>query len=1134
MKFSQLIQTLQESGVKIGLSETHQLVVRGAKDALTSDMKAALKANKHLLIEWLQANQGNGETEQESPINVLENRQGIYPMSFSQKRLWFIDKLQGQNAVFNLPATFRLQGQIQLPLIQQALQQLMQRHESIRTLFFEQGGEPVQYVLPQAEVPFVVNESLKGHAWDDDAVQAVLREDAFKPFALEQDLKMRALAIALGDDESLLQITLHHISADGMSMGILVKEFNQIYTALAQGEAVALPAPELQYLDFAQWQGEALDNKGLEPHINYWKDTLQGAPKCHSLPLQKARPEFQSYAADKVTRHLDANQAKTIESVTQQQGATLFMAMVANLSLLVNRYSGERDMVFGTPTSGRFVPALAGVFGLFVNNLVLRMQLPESATYAELLAYTKKQCLDGYTHQQVPFETLVEQLAPERNSGYNPIFQISLAMQNLVDDSLSLPGVEVSDISFEDSMGRYDLSLLITDSKDGITLKWLYNTTLFERDVIDAIADDFNQLLTLTANAPETPLADLPVAENSLYNKVLSPENGLPNGPVVDAPENLLTRLYATAKKTPDAVAISSGEFNVSYEALVYSVDHVAAALVEQGIAQGDKVSIILHPGLELIIATLAVQRLNAAYVPIDPSYPAERIQFQLQDSQAKAVIAESALNIDAIPACLLMQDLMAATPNVEGSLPAINDAAKDIAAYVIYTSGSTGKPKGVEISQYALAHFIDELHQQVLSMMPSLPTSWLWSHAFAFDASLKSFALLASGTRLVFANPDVMVDPAALIDVLKANDMTLFNTIPSVVDALLNELNAQGHGVNLIVSGDAISPASWKAISDYCDAFQVKAINAYGPTETTVNASYAHIGESAMPVIGRPMQGHQIYVVDGNVNPVPIGAKGEIAIAGPGVAMAYLNREALYKEKFVANPFSTEKGLETLYLSGDMGAYLPSGEVSFLGRKDRQVKVRGFRVELDEIDALLQAQASVENAYTWLRPDATEQIITFVVLRDEAKADDEKASIDAIHAVLAEQLPAYMQPNKLLVVEAFEKTIAGKVDAQKMLDANALQASQDDGELTPTEQSLLKIWRDLLENDSIGVNDKFFEIGGHSLMAMKVSAEVRKAFGVSVAIRTLLTSPTVRALAQVVDAQTESQSQAGKTEVLL
>ncbi|MCF6436731.1 condensation domain-containing protein [Pseudoalteromonas sp. MMG022] len=1125
MNISELIDVLKEKGIKIGLSEQGQLVVRGTKEALGDDLKRQLKEQKPMLIEWLSI-RAQGE---DSGIRVLEDRQAIYPMSYSQKRLWFIDKLQGQNAVFNLPSAFHLTGQFSIDVAKAAFQQILDRHESLRTIYFEHDGEPAQYVLPQADIPFEVNTDCIGLDWSSEQVQAVLKEDVYQPFLLEQDIKIRVTVVQLGEQEWVLQINIHHISADGMSMKVLVEEYNKLYNQIAKMGMSDLPLPKLQYLDFSQWQRESLNNDSLKPHLDYWKNTLAGIPKCHSIPLQHPRPEFQSYEAGKVTTHIEASKAQIIEGISKEHGATIFMSMLANLSLLVNRYSGDTDMVFGTPTAGRFLPALENIFGLFVNNLVLRINLDECQTYSDLLRYTKQRCLEGYSHQQVPFEVLVEELAPQRNTGYNPIFQISIAMQDLVDEALELDGVEVSTIKSDDSMGRYDLSLLITDSTDGLVVEWLYNATLFERAMVESFAEDFLHLLVTTSQSPQIKLSEiaLPVNQTTLS----APQTKLEANSDDENIDSLILSLYRTMDKFPDQTALIDGDLAITYSQLVEQVESQAHLLMEKGLQSGDKVGVVFSPSTDLIVCVLAVLRLGACYVPIEPHYPQERMVFQVVDSAAKMVISDATFSWWEEETNLPPLVVYSAehTKPADIKLPSLSAAKADQAAYVIYTSGSTGTPKGVEISQYSLAHFMLEIQAQLVALTPELPKSWVWSHSFAFDASIKSFALLASGTSLILPDVDTMVSPSALVELLNKYEVPIFNTMPSVAPALLEELERQSVAVNLIVSGDDIGQSTWTQLKKYNEKFGVNAINAYGPTETTVNASYCLVNGLSMPAIGSATHGHQLFIVDRELNEVPVGARGEIAISGPGLAMSYLNKAQLFEERFIASDAKNNKKGQAFYLTGDMGVKQPNGLVSFLGRKDRQVKVRGFRVELDEIDNLIKSMPEVQEVHSWLREDASEQLISFVCL-----ADIENAStvLPIIQSHIRASLPSYMHPNKLIPVDAMLRTTSGKVSPSAMWKLYRESSVLQPESLGGTEKALMEIWCELLDVNAVGVTDNFFELGGHSLLAMTLIAEIRSRFGVGIQIKSLLVSPTIAALAALIDK--EQQPTTKKTEVLL
>ena len=1131
MKLLELLNLLKSRNIQLGLAENNQLKIHADKGTLTEEVLSPLKANKHLLVDWLLSldalNANGGLTE----IKKVSREQPL-KLSFAQQRLWFLDQVEGKNDNYNLPIILKLKGKIKKSLIEKALNQLLIRHEPLRTNYYECDGEALQEIVQDATLTLTylsVSESEKN---SELLLNDILEKEISGPFNLSKDLKIRAQLIKLAEEEHILQITLHHISADGWSIGVIIKEFNHFYSTYKSDSQTELPPLRIQYADYAAWQRDNLKGDNLVEQLRYWKDVLAEAPLVHSLPLDKTRPIHQSYSADTVKRILSKETADALTELAKNNNATLFMAIMSVFYLLISKYGHQDDVVIGTPAAGRSHPEIESLIGCFINNLVIRLNKKDSQNFQDLLKLTSETCLNGYKHQQVPFELLVEELSPERTTAYNPLFQISLAMQNVSEEKLSLAGLELEAIDMDKSMGRYDLSLLVDYSEQGLKLNWLFNTALFVRSSIEKMALSFEQLLGQVITEPEMLLNSISLCSDKDREQQLSNAQPLPENV---AKKRLHQYFEDTAKKNPDSVAVECNEQKYTFEQLNKLSNKIANLLVLKGAKQSDVIGLLFKPGIEMIASIIAVHKINAVYLPIEHTIPFERICYTINDSNAKYLLAHD------IPSALTSEfaDIIIdfnsdLTSGLSESDPEIViNSEINQPAYIIYTSGTTGNPKGVLLGHHGLSNFINVFNQQIDSL-ESKVNAWLWTHSYSFDASIKGMVALAQGAKVLIPKIESTIDSVELANLLQHEKISVFNALPAVIEALLPQLIERKIKVNLISSGAKIRQELWDSINQYCNQFSVKAINAYGPTEATINCCFANISENKVANIGESVNGYSCYILDSDMQLLPVGAVGEIYVSGVGLALDYLNLKELYLEKFVSIPFLNGLPEQKLYKTGDLARYLEDGSIQFIGRFDEQVKLRGYRIELNEINENIASLDSVKEVYSLVHgEDANSQLIS--VISTPTKPDSEKALFEILKSKLMGKIPGYMCPNRFVLLDEIPKLPSGKFNRQAILNmlSSDESGSEEAESITPLESEIVEIWKDLLDVDRVKTTDSFFEIGGHSLLAMKLIAEIRAVYKVSLPIRTLLSSPNIQSLAWLIEEKQNvvNNSSATKTE---
>ncbi|MGW5498210.1 amino acid adenylation domain-containing protein [Streptomyces olivaceoviridis] len=1036
------------------------------------------------------------------------------PLSFAQRRLWFLDQLEPGRAEYLIPMGLRIHGRLDVPALRASLSELVARHEVLRTRFVSDAdGNPGQVVDPPRPLPLAVHDlrSVAGDQAREEAATALVDTEGFRPMDLGTGPVVRALLIRLADDEHLLALTVHHIAFDGWSAGVLSRELTELYGARVAGRTADLSEPPLQYADFAVWQRQWFTGDVLAEQLDYWRGRLAGTEPLE-LPTDRRRPARHSGKGAMLTFRVAAETTDGARRISQETGASLFMTLLAVFQLVLSRYSGQEDIAVGTPIAGRNRAEIENMIGFFVNTLVLRTDLSGDPTFTELLARVKDTALGAYDHQDLPFERLVEELAPQRDLSRNPLFQTMFVLQNTPDSrSWELPGLTVRqlDVSAQDS--KFDFTFYATEAADGaLDGTVVYSTDLFDEATMVRLAGHFETLLAAACATPDARLSELEMLTAAERRTIL----GEWNGADTDAPDTLtVTRLIEErTAHHPDAPAVTCGTDQLTYRQLDERAEWIADRLRERGAGPGTLVAVCLNRGTDMVCALLGIHKAGAAYVPLDPAYPTDRLAYMIEDSGAPLIVTQAA-HTGRLPAHT--QALLLDGPWPQGSYTAsagpVAQAGPDDVAYVIYTSGSTGRPKGVQITHGALRARMRETRRELGLTSEDRVLQFA---SIAFDSSVgQMFAPLISGACLVLR--DDAWDPGRLAEALREHRVTVAWLTPSAFGALAADLDGPdmlGPELRLVrLGGEALQREQVREWFRHC---AVPLVNGYGPTEAAQEATTARItGPVDRVPIGRPVANAKVFVVDRHGRPVPVGVPGEMWIDCPGLARGYLNRPELTAEKFTV--VDVDGAPRRVYRTGDQARWLPDGRLEFVGRADNQVKLRGYRVELGEVETALLAHPAVAGATVMLREDVpgAQRLVAYVVPVGPLDAS-------ALRAHLRRDLPDYMVPAAFVPLECIPLTPNGKTDRRALpvpaSDRSGLDAVYT-APRTDAERTVVEVWSEVLGVDRIGVHDDFFALGGHSLLATQVVSRLRRRLGADVPVRALFGAPTPALLAEAV-----------------
>jgi amino acid adenylation domain-containing protein len=1032
------------------------------------------------------------------------------PLSFSQRRLWLLDQILTDGAAYNIPAAVRLEGDLDAALLSAALSEIVRRHEVLRTTFTTVDGEPVQVVGASRPLPLLVVD-LRALARSRREAEAgrLAREEARRRFDLSSGPVIRTLLLTLDDRESLALLTMHHIASDGWSTGVLVRELGALYASLREGRPSPLPEIRVQYADFAAWQQRWLVGEALAAELAHWRWRLAGAPMLE-LPTDRPRPSVKSGRGARRRLELPARAAREIEALARAQGATPFMVLLAAFQTLLGRYTGQTDVAVGAPVAGRGHTELEGLIGFFVNTLVLRTDLAGDPSFAEVLGRARGIALEAYAHQDLPFERLVEELAPERSLAHTPLFQVMFALQTAPFEPLALPGLELAPASVDNGTSKLDLALVLRPDRDAWWGEVEYDTDLFDPPTIDRLAVHFETLLAGTLADPGTRVGDLPLLSAAERHQLLADWN---DTAAPREPARCVHELFEVqARSRPDAVAVEAGDVCLTYGGLADRSGGLARSLVRLGVGPESVVGLCLERSPELVVGALAVLRAGGAYLPLDPSHPDDRLTLMLADAGPAVVLTQRSLaaRLSGYPAPLLALDDL--EPEEPAGAPAV-PVEPSGRAYVIYTSGSTGVPKGVEVSHGALMNLVGWHHERFRTT-PRDRAAQL--SGLSFDAAVWDlWPYLTAGAPVALPREEVRSAPEELRDWLVERQVTI-SFVPTAMAELLLRLEWPLWAAfeTLLTGGDKlrVRPAA---------GLPFALVNNYGPTENAVVTVSGRVEPDAAveraPALGRPLDNVKAYLLGPGLAPAPIGVGGELCAGGPSLARGYLGRPDLTAERFVPDPFGAPGG--RLYRTGDLVRYLPDGTLEFLGRIDQQVKIRGFRIEPGEVEVTLQAHPSVAECAVVARrdlPGGEPRLVAYVVLSREGN-EDAPARIAELRRWLVSSLPAYMVPSAFVLLAALPLNANGKVDRHALPTPERAAVTEYVAPGSAIEEILAEIWAELLGVDRVGVHDDFFALGGHSLLLVRLLAQVRDTFGVQLGARSVFDAPTLGGLASLV-----------------
>ncbi|MEW6735711.1 MAG: amino acid adenylation domain-containing protein, partial [Acidobacteriota bacterium] len=1056
-----------------------------------SKLSFEFSVKKRALLEALLDEEGVSSARYQ---RILRRQQdGPAPLSFAQLRLWFLDQLEPGNPAYNMPAAVHFAGLLDIAALKQSLNEIVQRHESIRTTFTLVEQQPAQVVVASlmVELPLIDLENLSKVERDAEA-KRLINEVSLQSFDLARGPLFTTILLRFSAQEQVFLLVMHHIISDGWSIKIFVDEMTELYQSFSTGKTPSLPELPIQYTDFAQWQRQWLQGEVLEAELSYWKQQLGKTLPVLQLPTDYPRPAFQTNRGAKQRYVLCKSLNEDLKAFCQREGVTTFMMLLAIFDLLLYRYSGQDDILVGSPIANRNRVDIENLIGYFVNTLVLRANIQSQESFQQFLKQVHSICLGAYAHQDVPFEPLLDYLRPVRDMSHTPLFQVMLVLQNVPSAAMELPALQVTRLVIDGSTAKFDLLLAFVEKEEGLVGLLEYNTDLFEETTIVRMLKHFENLLTAAIADPEVCIADLPLLSEQERSQLILEWN---NTQSKYSKHCCIHQLFeAQVEITPAAIAVTYQDNSITYQELNYRANQLAHYLQSLGIKSEIKIGICINRSIEMLVGILGILKAGAAYVPLDPNYPPERLAYIVTDTAMPVIVTQKTLDIhlpiQSVSTVCLDSD-WSLIANQSRNNPDI-DVLPENLAYLIYTSGSTGKPKGVMISHRSLVNYIEAA---VIEYNINSSDHLLQFASINFDTSAEEiYPGLITGATLVLRS-DTMIDSVtSFLQKCQEWSITVLDLPTTYWHEITASLTAQEtifpSSVRLVIIGGERALAErllvWRKRIE-----RTELINSYGPTEATIVAtiwkmpSERQTSDTLLEVpIGRAIRNTQVYILDRHLQPVPIGVIGELHISGAGLARGYLNLPEATAERFIPHPFSSEPGVR-LYRTGDLARYRKNGDIEFVGRCDHQLKIRGFRIELGEIETALAEHPALQNVVViaWEKEAGEKRLIAYVV----AKAESEPTASD-LRNFLKEKLPDYMLPTAFVFLDSLPLTASGKID-RRALPAPSWQ-NQTISYLaprTPVEEIVAGIWCEVLKLERVGVADNFFELGGHSLLATQV-----------------------------------------------
>lgn len=1105
---------LRNKGIKLWL-EGESLKYQAPKGLMTEELLGEIIQRKEEIITFLKQVADNQNSSIEPIPKVKRDGQAI-EVSYSQQSLWFFDRLNPDNPVYNIPNAFRIKGKLDINAVESALNEIIKRHEILRTTFGDQNGKPVQIITPDLQWRLKVTDFQKYQGLEaKEKIRERINEDAWRAFDLEKGPLWRFNLYNLSPEEYLMTFTIHHIISDAWSNVLFFTEFFKLYEAFTAGSRLDLPSLPIQFGDYASWQRRRFDDrKILEPLLTYWKKQLAGY-SILELPTDHPRLLTPSFAGSSQTILLPGDLSAKIKELCASQDITIFMLLLAVFEILLYRYSGQEDVIVGTVVANRSQPEVSGLIGFIMNTLVLRNDLSGNPTFAELLQRVKNITLDAFTHQELPFDLLLEELKPERDISRTPLFQVMYIHQNATDTELQIQGLQMRSLEIQNKAAPFDLRLITQETPAGILCRLDYCTALYKDSTILVMLNHYRNLIEGVVADSSTKIGELPLLSAAEQHQILE---GFNNTTVPYPTDRLIHELFEEQVRSgPDRTAVVFEGQPMTYLELNQRANQLAHYLRKLGVGPDVTVGVCLERSFEMVISLLGILKAGGAYVPFDPNYPQERVEYMIENAKVKVLITVTSLleripGSDRVVICLDEEEtkiLQENCVNVDSGV------SKDNLAYIIYTSGSTGLPKGAMNTHWGLLNhklWMQEAYQltqedRVLQKTP-----------FSFDVSVWEFFWpLITGATLVMARPEGHKDPQYLIKIIVEQGITIIHFVPSMLSIFLEQPNVRDciSLRQVFCSGEALSI---NLLHKYRAVFKIPIHNVYGPAECSdVSTAWTDDGAESVKVvpIGKPISNVRVYILDQYRNPVPIGVAGELYVGGVSVGKGYINNAKLTKERFLPDPFSPNLGPK-MYKTGDLARFMPDGNIEYLGRSDFQVKIRGFRVELGEIEQLLSEYPRVKgNAVIAQEKENGEKyLVAYIVSQD-----GQRIETTAIREYLRNKLPQYMVPSAFVFMDRLPLNPNGKLD-RKALPAPDFTSVTGNDYVAPRneiEAILADIWKEVIGIAEIGINDNFFEIGGHSLLLTQVNSKMTEVFKREFSLIEMFTYPTISALAAYV-----------------
>ncbi|MEH1860991.1 MAG: amino acid adenylation domain-containing protein [Nostoc sp.] len=1151
----QFLANLQTKGVKIWI-DGDQLGCRAPKGVMTADIQQELKERKTEILAFLK--EAQTATQSNSFPLVPVSRDEELPLSFAQQRMWFLYQLDKESPFYNESCQLRIVGKLSVTALEQSINEIIRRHEALRTSFAVREGIPFQAIVSSVTINIPVID-LQG--LPEASVQQIVTQEVRKPFDLNSIPLLRATLLRQAVESHLLILTIHHIITDGWSMGIFFKELEVLYHAFTKGQPNPLPELTIQYADFALWQRKWLTKEVQEKQLEYWKQQLTGAPPLLELPTDYPRPPVQTFTGATKKFQIEEHLTSQLLILSQKSGVTLFMTLLAAFGILLHRYSGQDDICIGSPFANRDRQEVDSLIGCFVNTLVLRTQIEDNPSFSQFLQQVRSVVWDAHAHQNLPFEQVVEALQPERSLSYNPLFQVVFVLENFSLDTLELPDISLTPEMAERGTSQFDLSLSIWQIQKGLIGSWEYNSDLFEADTIARMTGHFQTILSAIAAHPDQRIGELPLlTEPERHQLLMEWNNTQANYPQ----DKCIHQLFEEqVQRTPDAVAVVFENQKLTYHELNSQANQLAHYLQSLGVRADVLVGLCVERSLSMIVGILGILKAGGAYVPLDPEYPQERLSFMLEDTGLSVVLTQEKL-VDKLGDRLwrgfadspeeTLRDRKVDVIYLDSNWDIINQQTKhnpttstkaDNLAYVMYTSGSTGQPKGVAVDHRAVNRLV--INTNYIDIKPTDVIAQASNYAFD-AATFEIWGALLHGARLVGVSKELALSPQDFAAFMRSQGISvlflttaLFNQIAQEVPSAFNSLR------HLLFGGEAVDPKWVKEVLK--NGAPQRLLHVYGPTENTTFSSWylvQDVPEDATNIpIGRAIANTQVYILDKNLQPVPVGVPGELHIGGAGLAQGYLHRPETTAEKFIEIELFDQ--VERVYKTGDLVRSLPDGNIEYIGRIDNQVKIRGFRIELGEIETVLSQYPYVQASCAIAREDipgdkrlvayivpqkeqtCTERLALSAVVRAASRREGSRSTltVSVLRSFLKSKLPEYMVPSAIVILEALPLTSNGKLD-RRALPAPDLHSQLSDKYVAPRnsiEEILSGIWVQVLKVEQVGIHDNFFELGGHSLLATQIISRIPEAFGTSLPLRSLFKSPTVAQLSEVISSELQTGS---------